>query len=110
MNLVQKYGGDYLKDASDLTAIADYVTRSRKEGDQLILVVAALQEIAKPMTERMNEMGLGEEISKGKLDLLFSTAEQQTALLLAAALEKNGLPAWAIDSIRGESLTNIEKD
>ena len=75
MNLVQKYGGDYLKDASDLTAIADYVTRSRKEGDQLILVVAALQEIAKPMTERMNEMGLGEEISKGKLDLLFSTAE-----------------------------------
>lgn len=108
MKLVQKYGGEYLREWQDLNTIADFAAKTRESGTELVLVIPALHAIAEPMTSRIRNLGLQDEISRGKLDLLFSTAEGQTALLLAAALEKRGVEARAINSIRGNSLSALD--
>ena len=102
MNIVQKYGGNYLKDMKALEAIAVHTARHYRLGDGLVLVVAALQEIAQAMMNRLS--ALKTEVNESVLDLLFSAAEQQTAALMAAALEKEGLETQVITDIKGDSL------
>ncbi len=103
MYLVQKYGGDYLKDMEGLAAIADYVAENRGELGQLVLVTAAMHEIAKEMMERAEQFKKG--VGKPELDALFSASEYQTAALMASALEQRGVPARVISDIRGHSLS-----
>lgn len=77
--------------------------RATRGGDRRVIVVAALQEIAQAMSQRAAQ--LGGQISKSHLDQMFSAAEQQTAALMAAALEKEGLAAEVVPYIRGRALT-----
>ena len=107
MNSVQKFGGCYLKNMKDLSAIADHIAQAHKESDTLVVVVAAMQEIAEAMNRRAAE--LASEISEENLDMMFSAAESQTAALMAAALEKKGLAASAVVDIRGGSLDLIDR-
>ena len=102
MKSVQKYGGEYLRDMEALEGIATYIARHYRLGDKLVLVVAALQEIAQAMMERLHV--LKTDVDDETLDLLFSAAEQQTAALMAAALEKEGLRTEVIPDIKGDSL------
>lgn len=102
MNVVQKYGGHYLKDMEALKAIAGHIGAHHQSGDGLVLVVAALQEIAQAMMKRLGS--LNADVNEGVLDLLFSAAEQQTAALMAAALEKEGFDTEVVANIKGDSL------
>ena len=106
MYLVQKYGADYLKNVEDLTKIADYVATHRQQLDQLVLVTAAMHDIASEMMERAEQFKEG--VGKPELDALFSASEYQTAALMASALEQRGVPARVISDIRGHSLTPLE--
>ncbi|MBQ3466211.1 MAG: hypothetical protein IJH22_04695 [Firmicutes bacterium] len=58
MYLVQKYGGNYLKNNDDLTKIADHIANHREELGDLVLVTAAMHEIATEMLERAEEFRL----------------------------------------------------
>ncbi len=104
MYLVQKYGGDYLKNMEDLTKIADYVAENKKDLGDLVLVMAAMHDIASEMMERAEQFKEG--IGKPELDALFSASEYQTAALAASALEQRGVPARVISDIRGHSLSS----
>ena len=52
MKLVQKYGGSYLKNNEDLIKIADHIATHRDQLGDLVLVTAAMHEIANEMMER----------------------------------------------------------
>ena len=106
MYLVQKYGDGYLKNMEDLTKIADYVASHRQELGQLVLVTAAMHDIASEMMERAEQFREG--VGKPELDALFSASEYQTAALMASALEQRGVPARVISDIRGHSLSQID--
>ena len=106
MYLVQKYGGDYLKNNEDLTKIADYVANHREQLGQLVLVTAAMHDIASEMMDRAAEFDKG--IGKEELDALFSASEYQTAALMASALEHRGVPAKVISDIKGHSLSALD--
>lgn len=108
MYLVQKYGGRYLRNNDDLKKIADYIVENRGDLGELILVVAAMHEIAREMMERAEEYKEG--IRESELDALFSASEYQTAALMASALEQRGVPAKVISDIRGHSLTPLEME
>ncbi|MFR8517958.1 MAG: hypothetical protein ACLVC2_08800 [Emergencia timonensis] len=69
MNIVQKYGGCYLKNMEDLSAIASHLAQSRENSDSLVLVTAAMQEIAEAMSARA--ASLETEIGSDKLDACF---------------------------------------
>jgi len=106
MNLVQKYGGEYLKDMSDIRKIASYVAQTRKQGEGLVIVTASMLEAASKMTDRVRT--IGGEISQRDMDALFSAVEQQTAALMAASLTAAGAPAVSVADIRGRSLSSLE--
>ena len=108
MYLVQKYGGAYLKDIDGLTRIADYIAEIRSSLDGLVLVTAAMHEIASEMMGRAEQFQEG--IGKPELDALFSASEYQTAALMASALEQRNIPARVIRDIRGHSLDVLELD
>ncbi len=40
--LVQKFGGTSVADADRIRAVADYVARTRRRGDQVVVVVSAM--------------------------------------------------------------------
>ena len=52
MSLVQKYGADYLKNMDDMIRIADYVAEHKEQLEGLVLVTAAMHDIASEMMER----------------------------------------------------------
>ncbi|MGN0657961.1 MAG: ACT domain-containing protein [Emergencia sp.] len=106
MNIVEKYGGQYLRNMEDLSAIADW-TAASDTAQGRVIVAAAMQEIAAAMSRRAEQ--LGPEIGKEHLDMMFSAAEQQTAALLAAALQQRGVPAEAVACIRGDSLDMVDR-
>lgn len=108
MYLVQKYGGRYLRNTEDITKIADYVASHREQLGELVLVTAAMHEIASEMMEKAQPFQEG--IGKSQLDALFSASEFQTAALMASALEQRGVSAKVISDIRGHSLTPLEID
>ena len=106
MYLVQKYGDGFLKNMEDLTKIADYVAANREKFGQLVLVTAAMHDIASEMMDRADQFKEG--VGKPELDALFSASEYQTAALMASALEQRGVPARVISDIRGHSLSALE--
>lgn len=106
-SIVEKYGGRYLRTLDDLTVIARHVAAGHERGDRRVIVVAALQEIAQAMSQRAAQ--LGGQINKSHLDQMFSAAEQQTAALMAAALEKEGLAAEVVPYIRGRALDMVDR-
>lgn len=106
MSLVQKYGADYLKNIEDMIAIADYVAAHKEQLEGLVLVTAAMHDIASEMMTRAEVFQEG--IGKPELDALFSASEYQTAALMASALEQRGVPARVIRDIRGHSLSALE--
>lgn len=106
MYLVQKYGGRYLRNTEDLTKIADYVAGHREQLGELVLVTAAMHEIASEMMDKAEQFK--GSIGKPELDALFSASEYQTAALMASALEQRGVAARVISDIRGHSLTPLE--
>lgn len=107
MNLVQKYGGKYLRNMEDLNRIADHVAEYRSRVDGLVLVMASMHGIAEQTLTRAETFG--EEISRDKLDALFSASELQTAALMACALGKRGVGARVIEDIRGQSLDIVDR-
>ena len=106
MYLVQKYGDGFLKNMEDLTKIADYVAENRENLGQLVLVTAAMHDIASEMMDRADQFKEG--VGKPELDALFSASEYQTAALMASALEQRGVPARVISDIRGHSLSTLK--
>ncbi|MGX8774785.1 MAG: ACT domain-containing protein, partial [Bacillota bacterium] len=58
MYLVQKYGGSYLKNNEDLAKIADHIATHREELGDLVVVTAAMHEIANEMMERAEQFEL----------------------------------------------------
>lgn len=106
MSLVQKYGADYLKNMEDMIRIADYVASHKEQLEGLVLVTAAMHDIASEMMERAEVFREG--VGKPELDALFSASEYQTAALMASALEQRGVAARVIRDIRGHSLSALE--
>ena len=108
MILVQKYGGCYLTDMDDIGRIAGYVSRTRGITDGLVIVVAAMHEIAEGMSRRAGQFG--GDINESELDSLFSACELETAALMTGALEREGVPAVSVADIRGHSLGIVDID
>lgn len=101
---VEKYGGDYLKDVTDMKKIARHISRKYDYDNKLVVVVAAMHSIAEGIMESASKRK--ENIEQDELDGLFASGEKQTASLMAIALQQEGVPAMAIADLRGYSLSD----
>ncbi len=89
--IVKKFGGTSVGTVDRIEAVADKLQQSRKNGDDVVVVVSAMS----GETNRLVDLAhaIQEQPTPRELDVLLSTGEQVTIALLSMALEKRGCPA-----------------
>ncbi len=92
--IVQKFGGSSVKDAERLFNVAEIVTNTYKEGNNVVVVVSAQGDTTDDFIEKAAE--INDKPSKREMDMLLSAGEQISASLLAMAIEKLGFPVVSL--------------
>jgi aspartate kinase len=89
--IVQKYGGTSVGTLERIQAVAERVGRGSKTGDQLVVVVSAMAGETNRLLELAGKLSV--QPAEREVDVLLSTGEQETAALLAIALQERGYRA-----------------
>lgn len=92
--IVQKFGGTSVKDAERLNNVADIVTSTYKEGNDVVVVVSAQGDTTDDLIAKAAE--INDRPSKREMDMLLSSGEQISAALLAMAIERMGYPVVSL--------------
>tara|TARA_B110000116_G_C16779081_1_gene557336 strand:- start:359 stop:1621 length:1263 start_codon:yes stop_codon:yes gene_type:complete len=96
--LVHKYGGSSLADSKKISNVAERITRTHKEGIDVVVVCSAMGDTTD------NLLRLATDISKNpdprELDLLLSTGELVSATLLAMAISNLGYKAVSLSGLQ----------
>lgn len=92
--IVQKFGGSSVRDAERLFNVADIVTSTYKNGNDVVVVVSAQGDTTDDLIEKAQE--INPKASKREMDMLLSSGEQISASLLAMAIEKLGYPVVSL--------------
>jgi aspartate kinase len=89
--VVQKFGGTSVGDADRIRNVADYVARTRRAGDDVVVVVSAMGKATDDLIR------LASDVSNTKpgreYDMLISTGERISTALVAMALADLGIAA-----------------
>lgn len=89
--IVQKYGGTSVGNVERINAVADRVARTRAQGHELVVVVSAMRGETDRLLKLADE--LHAQPPAREVDVLLATGEQETAALLAIALQARGCEA-----------------
>jgi len=104
MLIVQKFGGTSVGDLERISNVASRVSESKKEGNDVIVVVSAMS------GETNKLVGYAEYFSsnpaRAEMDMLLSAGERVTASLLAIALQEMGHSAVAMTGRKAGILTD----
>ncbi|QEY34219.1 aspartate kinase [Caproiciproducens galactitolivorans] len=92
--IVQKFGGTSVANAERLYNVADIVTKTYSQGNNVIVVVSAQGDTTDDLIEKANE--INPNASKREMDMLLTSGEQISASLLAMAIEKLGYPVVSL--------------
>ncbi|MCU1454814.1 MAG: Aspartokinase, partial [Acidimicrobiales bacterium] len=94
--VVQKFGGTSVADPERIREVADHVARTRRRGDQVVLVVSAMGK------ETDQLLHLASQVSRTRpgreMDMLITAGERKATALVCMALHDLGIPA---DSFTG---------
>ena len=94
--VVQKFGGTSVADPERLRAVADHVARTRRRGDEVVVVVSAMGKETDELI-RLAE-ATSQTLPGREMDMLLSAGELKAMALLCMALHDLGVPA---DSFTG---------
>lgn len=92
--IVQKFGGSSVRDAERINNVADIVTSTYKEGNDVVVVVSAQGDTTDDLKVKAAEVN--KKPSKREMDVLLSSGEQISASLLAMAIERMGYPVVSL--------------
>lgn len=92
--IVQKFGGSSVANAERIYNVADIITTTYKEGNDVVVVVSAQGDTTDDLIEKANE--INPNASKREMDMLLTAGEQMSASLLAMAIEKLGFPVVSL--------------
>jgi len=89
--VVQKFGGTSVADAERMREVVDHVARTRRHGDQVVVVVSAM---GKETDELLRLAGEVSKVRPGReMDMLVTAGERKAMALLCMALHGAGVPA-----------------
>ncbi|MEN8304139.1 MAG: aspartate kinase, partial [Campylobacterota bacterium] len=104
MLIVQKFGGTSVGDLERIQNVANRVSESKKNGNDVIVVVSAMS------GETNKLVGYAEHFSsnpaRAEMDMLLSAGERVTASLLSIALQEMGHSAVAMTGRKAGILTD----
>ena len=102
--LVQKFGGSSVADPERIRGVADHVARSRRQGDEVVVVVSAM---GKETDELLH---LAAQVSRTRpgreLDMLITAGERKATALLCMALHDMGVEADSFTGSQAGFLTD----
>jgi aspartate kinase len=104
--LVQKFGGTSVGTTERIEAVAEKVSRFRKEGHDVVVVVSAMSGETNRLIALANN--IMEEPTPREMDVLVSTGEQVTIALLSMALQKLGCEARSYTGSQVRILTDVD--
>src|ERR1700728_2133143 len=104
--LVQKYGGTSVGDAGRIRSVAEHVARTKREGNEVVVVVSAMGETTDDL------IGLAGEVSSSppprEYDMLVSAGERVAAPLLCMALADFDISAVSFTGSQAGIITTTE--
>ncbi|VAX21928.1 Aspartokinase [hydrothermal vent metagenome] len=92
--IVQKYGGTSVGSIELIKRVAKKVAKSRKTGNDLVVVVSAMSGTTDRLIRQANQ--ISDHPPEREMDLLMSTGERVSAALLAITLNAAGVPAASL--------------
>jgi aspartate kinase len=110
--IVQKFGGSSLADLDKLGRVADIVTRTRKAGHDLVVVVSAMGKTTDALlalgrdAARVPGTTTPPEPPRRELDMLVSTGERVSMALLSIAIRARGGDAVSLTGSQSGIITN----
>ena len=82
--VVQKFGGTSVADADRIRAVADHVARTRRGGDQVVVVVSAMGKTTDDLVRLAADVSATQP--NREVDMLLSSGERISMALLCMAL------------------------
>ncbi len=92
--IVQKFGGSSVADTERLFNVADIVTSTYADGNDVVVVVSAQGDTTDELIEKAQ--AINPNPSKREMDVLLANGEQISISLLAMAIEKLGYPVISL--------------
>ena len=92
--IVQKFGGSSVANADKVRNVAQIVTQTYSEGNDVVVVVSAQGDTTDDLIEKAAE--INPKGSKREMDVLLTAGEQMSASLLGMAIEKLGFPVISL--------------
>jgi aspartate kinase len=102
--VVQKYGGTSVGDPDRMRAVADHVARTRRHGNEVIMVVSAMGSETDDLlllAERVSHVQPGRE-----MDMLITAGERKAVALMCMALADIGVAAHSFTGSQAGFLTD----
>ena len=106
--VVHKYGGTSVADAERMRAVADYVARCRRRGDELVVVVSAMGKTTDELERLSRDVSTGR--TGREMDLLLSSGERISMALLTMALHDLGVDAVSFTGSQAGIVTDTNHE
>jgi aspartate kinase len=102
--VVQKFGGTSVADADRIRAVADHVARSRRAGDDVVVVVSAMGHTTDELVRLANDVSSVQPTRE--VDMLLSAGERISMSLLCMALAELGVEATSYTGSQAGIITD----
>jgi aspartate kinase len=102
--VVQKFGGTSVGDAERIRAVADHVARTRRQGDDVVVVVSAMGKQTDDLIRLAHDVS---SVHPGReLDMLLTAGERISMALLCMALAERGVKASSFTGSQAGIITD----
>ncbi|HEY9557903.1 MAG TPA: aspartate kinase [Acidimicrobiales bacterium] len=102
--VVQKFGGTSVADPERIREVADHVARTKRRGDDVVVVVSAMGKETDELLRLANEVS---KVRPGReMDMLITAGERKATALLCMALHDIGIPADSFTGSQAGFLTD----
>ncbi len=106
MLLVQKFGGTSVADPDRIRAVADHVARTRRAGDDVVVVVSAMGKSTDDLLRLAHDVS--DHPEGRELDMLLTAGERISMALVCMAVENLGVPAVSFTGSQAGIVTDTE--
>ncbi len=102
--VVQKFGGTSVGDAERVRAVADHIARTRRQGDEVVVVVSAMGKTTDQLVRMAGDVSSVRPIRE--IDMLLSSGERISMALLCMALAELGVEATSFTGSQAGIITD----
>jgi aspartate kinase len=104
--VIQKFGGTSVADPDRIRAVADHIVRSRRAGDDVVVVVSAMGKSTDDLVRLANDVA--RQPGGREMDMLLTAGERISMALLTMAVEDLGQPAVSFTGSQAGIVTDTE--